>query len=421
MKHRLTGLVLCVALALCGCSSTLGSEKNVQELLRAPQSPGPQSAVQSALNTYLGETVQLKYPRGGSEMSPVLFADFDSDGTSEAAVLFLTDSGRNVRVAMLEQQQGAWQVASIADGLSTEVASAELVQLRGSGSQLVLGFGNATLSDKYLGVYDYDGAGLHRIYEQAYTDYLAADFGAGSQELVVLPLAAEPGALKLLLLGEKDGAMELRQSLLLDERFVSCKRLSVSRSGKRTGLVIDGSFSAGGLASQVLCYRSGSFAAWPQSAETDVPLQTLRFQAGMFSADLRGAGAVEVPTAVTPVSTLSTTRKFYFVTWLDYLSELSVERFGVYDAENGYFVRLPSEWKDKVVLADGAQAGAWQVRSAEDNMLFVSFRLQARGASAGTYTLGAQLGDENLYYYISDNSDSRQAAVIRSGIVVLQQ
>lgn len=100
-RMRLCAALLCCVL-LCSCDGIVLGGKNVEELLRAPRPSERQSAVQTALNAYLGETLQLKYPRGGAEPDPVIFADLDGDGAEEAAVLYTAESkGQNVHLSVL--------------------------------------------------------------------------------------------------------------------------------------------------------------------------------------------------------------------------------------------------------------------------------------------------------------------------------
>ena len=102
-KRGLLAALLELVFALTGCSGVL-SGTVTDDLLRAPQGDAAQSAVQTALNAYLGETLQLKYPRGGAEPDPVIFADLDGDGAEEAAVLYTAESkGQNVHLSVLEQ------------------------------------------------------------------------------------------------------------------------------------------------------------------------------------------------------------------------------------------------------------------------------------------------------------------------------
>lgn len=48
---------------------------------------GDYGDVQTALNDWLGEGAQLKYPMQGDLLSPFLLQDLDGDGRQDAAVL----------------------------------------------------------------------------------------------------------------------------------------------------------------------------------------------------------------------------------------------------------------------------------------------------------------------------------------------
>ena len=63
MKGTIAAL-LCAMALLTGCAASAGE---VENLLRAPQLSGQTSAIQKALNSYLGagSTATLKYPASG--------------------------------------------------------------------------------------------------------------------------------------------------------------------------------------------------------------------------------------------------------------------------------------------------------------------------------------------------------------------
>ena len=88
MKHPnhfgrwLACVLLCLLLA--GCSMP-GEQVQVEELLRAPKLSGDYGDVQTALNDWLGESAQLKYPMQGDLLSPFLLQDLDGDGRQDAA------------------------------------------------------------------------------------------------------------------------------------------------------------------------------------------------------------------------------------------------------------------------------------------------------------------------------------------------
>lgn len=118
-KTKLALALVFSALLLTGCSSY----GDVETLLRAPQLSGESSALQKALNSYLGGSATLKYPASGDFLSPFAFGDWDGDGEDEAAVLYTADTtGSNVCLAVLEPSgEDSWRVSRTVEGLSSEV------------------------------------------------------------------------------------------------------------------------------------------------------------------------------------------------------------------------------------------------------------------------------------------------------------
>lgn len=267
-RMRLCAALLCCVL-LCSCDGIVLGGKNVEELLRAPRPSERQSAVQTALNAYLGETLQLKYPRGGAEPDPVIFADLDGDGAEEAAVLYTAESkGQNVHLSVLEQDgSGGWSIAYEVMGLSTEVAEVELAEVFGGSTQLVVGYANANLVDKYLEVYDYRDVTIYSACKQPYDAYLLGDLtGSGRTELAVAAATSEPGGLSLQLFVPDGRAMTAAQGVELDERLEKCTALYATRCGAARGLIVDGSVSSG-AASQLLCWEDGVLFPYPDKEE----------------------------------------------------------------------------------------------------------------------------------------------------------
>ena len=115
-RHALALLLVSVLLA--GCNALPGENLQVEELLRAPRLSGDYGAVQTALNDWLGESAQLKYPMQGELLSPFLLQDLDGDGQQDAAVLYTTAQSTNVCIAILQRDDtGAWQVRQSVEGL----------------------------------------------------------------------------------------------------------------------------------------------------------------------------------------------------------------------------------------------------------------------------------------------------------------
>ena len=100
MKRRhFLSLAACGLLGLLpGCSFPMTDNMQVEDLLRAPRLSGDYGALQSALNAWLGESAQLKYPMQGELLSPFLLQDLDGDGEQDAAVLYTTAQSSSVDI-----------------------------------------------------------------------------------------------------------------------------------------------------------------------------------------------------------------------------------------------------------------------------------------------------------------------------------
>ena len=200
MKRR-TFLLLsagCAMSLLSGCSFPLTENMQVEELLRAPRLSGDYGALQNALNEWLGESAQLKYPMQGDLLSPFLLQDLDGDGEQDAAVLYTTAQTSNVCIAFLQRDDdGVWTVRKSIEGLADTVDNVRLAQLQDGGAvQLVVGY-LASQGDSYLAVYSYEHGEVNAILEQSYEQYLVEDItGGGNEDLILMSTLEDGGVLR---------------------------------------------------------------------------------------------------------------------------------------------------------------------------------------------------------------------------------
>ena len=400
MKHPnhfgrwLACVLLCLLLA--GCSMP-GEQVQVEELLRAPKLSGDYGDVQTALNDWLGESAQLKYPMQGDLLSPFLLQDLDGDGRQDAAVLYTTAQSSNVCIAILQKDDAdIWHVRQNVEGLADTVESVGLSQLQpGDATQLVVGY-TAAQGDHYLAVYSYTDGVLSTILEQQYQQYLVEDItGGGNQDLILMSTLEDGGVQIELLTVDKEGSFQQVAVMGLSaNRFAGCASVAagVGADGRHY-LVLDGwtGISGNNLASVLLRFDEDTQQMVPADQISTEKLYTasLRNVPSLVSQDLDGDGIVEIPTQPDEAGLLnmSQSRRMDFIVWMDYTSPHPEKSFGLLDEETNCYIELPMEWEGNLKLTDSEQYdGAVELRTVDEDQLIMTLRLVRTTSSLKGWT-----------------------------------
>ena len=387
-------MLLCLLLA--GCSMP-GEQVQVEELLRAPKLSGDYGDVQTALNDWLGESAQLKYPMQGDLLSPFLLQDLDGDGRQDAAVLYTTAQSSNVCIAILQKDDAdIWHVRQNVEGLADTVESVGLAQLQpGDATQLVVGY-TAAQGDHYLAVYSYTDGVLSTILEQQYQQYLVEDItGGGNQDLILMSTLEDGGVQIELLTVDKEGSFQQVAVMGLSaNRFAGCASVAagVGADGRHY-LVLDGwtGISGNNLASVLLRFDEDTQQMVPADQISTEKLYTasLRNVPSLVSQDLDGDGIVEIPTQPDEAGLLnmSQSRRMDFIVWMDYTSPHPEKSFGLLDEETNCYIELPMEWEGNLKLTDSEQYdGAVELRTVDEGQLVMTLRLVRTTSSLKGWT-----------------------------------
>ena len=398
--HRLR-LVLCTLLCfvLCSCQTVLPANEKaqVEELLRAPKLSGDYGALQTALNDWLGESAQLKYPIQGELLSPFVLQDLDGDGQQDAAVLYTTAQTANVCVAILQRDDtGSWQVRQSVEGLAETVENVSLAQLQDTDScQLVVGY-TAAQNDHYLAVYSYQDGTLSTILEQQYEQYLVENITGGSSQDLILMSTLEDGGVQIeLLTVDKEGSFQQVAAMGLSaDKFSGCAAVTAGTGADGLHyLVLDGwtGISGNNLATVLLRFDEESQQMVParQINTQELYNQSLRNVPGLISRDLDGDGTVEIPTQPDEAGLLnmSQSRRMDFIVWMDYTSPQPKKSFGILDEETNCYIELPMEWEGNLKLTDSEEVeGAVELRTVDEDQLVLTLRLVRSSVSDKDWT-----------------------------------
>ena len=399
LPKRLAAAV-CAAALLAGCALPGTERAGVEELLRAPRLEGDYGEIQSALNQWLEESAQLKYPMNGELLSPFLMSDFDGDGQQDAAVLYSTADTPNICLAVLQKDaEGVWQVQDAVEGLTETVDTVRFARLQeGGANQIVVGY-NASQEVSYLAVYAYTEGRIQAILAEPYDQYLIEDItGTGYEDLVLMG-TDEQGAdqIKLLISDREGGFRQASVMGLSPDKFTGCASLAAGM-GAYGGqyLVLDGwtGVSGSNLASVLLRYNELTQQMEParQIGADALYEASLRNVPDLTSRDLDRDGVVEIPTQPEGAGliNMSQGRRMDFILWMDYTSAQPRKSFGILDEELGFYLELPMEWYGSLMLTDGASGrDEVELRSQDGQQLYFTLRITSLSdRTAGWTRLG---------------------------------
>jgi hypothetical protein len=393
----------------------------VEELLRAPRLSGDYGEMQAALNEWLGESAQLKYPLNGELLSPFLMSDWDGDGEQDAAILYTTAQTTNVWLAILQRDaDGQWKVRSAVEGLADTVESVSFARLQDSAAdQIVVGYA-ATQGDEYLAVYACLNGEVETLLEQPYSQYLIEDItGTGHEDIVLLRAGDEETPVQIeLLTADREGNFQQVTVLgLSPDRFTGCASLaSGAGADRRHYLVLDGWTGVSGtnLASVLLRFdeETQQMVEAPLISADELYEASLRNVSSLTSRDLDGDGIVEIPTqpVLEGVQNLVQSRRIDLIVWMDYTSVRPKKSFGLLDEEYGYYLELPSEWQENLQLRDGEEAGTIELWDLAGEQLYMSLRVASAQANATGWTRLGVLAQQQLQVkMVADVSESVSA------------
>lgn len=368
-------LIIAVLLtfALCGCSTTPFDSEG---MLRPPKTSGDGQEICEALEKHLGRQPLFRYPRSGEYRSAITMEDLDGDDTEEAIVFYLSSAESTVaNVAVLRYGKGQWEVASIAEGLGSNVnilLFADLIP-DGESREMVVGWKVGSNSG-LLTAYSYNENTLENIFIEesgstegqtasGYTGVAICDMdGDGAEEIMTATLNTVAGTSTVRMLkyiqSEGDERLFTAGLSMLDGSVSRYSKVAVGMLDDTTqALIIDSIKGTDIMYTEVVCWdkiNAGLHAPF-NSAETGVVSGTDRI-ALTDSFDPDRDGLTEIPKhELLPCYDENSAEKYYRTSWYSYdsssgrLSEES-KLETIQNAADGYYVTLPKTWPSDITV-----------------------------------------------------------------------
>lgn len=376
---RLLPLLLAM-LMFTGCDG-FANKDNIMNLLASPKLSQRESRIVTSIKEHLDQDIILKYPKQGSNISPVQTVDLSDDGSEEAVVLYTAPGmGGNVRIAVLSQNGDDWQLDYEGEGLGSEVHSISFANLlRSTDKQIIVGYTFSDNSEKFLSMYFTQQGQVADIQYQTCQDYMVADVtGDRVQDIVLAGVNADNQHTQLRVLSSFDNNVLtpiVSKQISVPNARVTNIALSKNDFSDRAAVVVD--------------YTDSYFRVYTQAMYfSDYKLNTILkrdqvqkrwvYDYSLDSMDVDADGYLETPTVINTGNTMPENLKF--MEWTCFMTQQPVRKYyGFCEAETGVYFGLPDRWQNYVVMAYGEDRNTWLVKQTSDDKTIVAFQLLSAG------------------------------------------
>lgn len=350
-----TALASAAALSLLatGCASRLTF--NPQELYVLPELPAQYTELSSLLNGILGNGAEYAAPTSGANIQPVQIVDLDGDGKKDA-VAFFRNAGaeKPLKICLFEAEGDSYRLSDIIEGSGTAVYSVVYTDLDGDGSQEIAVGWKAGAELKALEVYARDEDGVRLLVRTDYVKYEIADLdGDGRQGLVVLRNNEDGESVAEYYSWQEDGTLASRTPAPISATMAELSQQGrVSRGTLRDGsgaLFVTGVTDELMAVTDILTLRGGEIGNIVLSETTGVTGEIDPF-CSLYPTDINDDKITDVPR---PVSILTPWgEESRLIEWRDYnvQGESTPVMRTYHDQEDGWFLRLPAAWGNRIFV-----------------------------------------------------------------------
>lgn len=371
-------ILLIASIFIFTACSSMGGKSNIISILSAPKLTQTENEIVKAIDTYLGENITLKYPKSSAYTAPVQVYDIDGDGEKEAIVLYYaSNKGANIRLAILEHQEGKWNLTFDIEGLGTEVFRFETASLVNKDTkQILIGYSYPNTSDRFIAAYFIENGIKSDVYSERCYDFATSDIDYdGKDEIILVGDSGVNERTRVQILRADDKfSLKTVNSIYLVNNDATVTNIAISPlSGKDgSGVFIDYVDSYKNTYTEAYVF-TGNY------VQNLLPVRSIQkswdYSYPLKSQDITGDRTVEIPTILEDDTHMPS--KFKYMEWTDYsVTSSNRNRFGICDITNGIFVGLPNEWQGYISLESEENSPIWKIlNSKNDRVLLVVEKL----------------------------------------------
>jgi len=428
----MTKQIACIALAACftlrlpSCALTAG----VETMLSPPRLTVEQEQIYQALQTAVGSSVSLKYPKSGDRRSAFTVEDLNGDGRDEAIAFYTvsrsTAEENSLRICLLAQENGAWRAMAEYPTAGAEVERIDIETLGSNPRKnLIVRYSVVDGANRTAEVMHYEDGTLIRTLSIPYSAIAVRDLsGDGEQELFVIEgtTLEEQAAATVYRLDAEGNYIQSQTSL--PESFTDITSISYgtlpdsSGTAALSAIYIDGASGATTAQTAVLTYQDTALSV----VYTDTPERfpnTAR-PLGCLTADMDSDGEQEIPvqTAFYGYVNAADGSPISMTNWYVCRGGLLMrECSSYYSVSDGYVFVIPTRWERRVTAAqvdDEIVFYEYDTEKQEEDGSPV-LRAPLLRLTALTDAVTAETKQENGYLLMQSRSGTYYLAKIESG------
>ena len=362
MKVGLLTMLILLAVVLSGCSGLPELVFSPQDLYRLPELPAKYTELNSQLNALLAEGAEYAAPLSGTNIQSVQLVDLDGDAHQEAlAFLRNTADEKPLKIHIFTAEGDGYAQTGLIEANGTSIYSVAYSDLDGDGRMELLVGWKATAELQVLEVYTQRYGTLEILLSTDYVKYTLTDLDQdGRQELVVLRADEEGGGIADYYRWQEGGELTRQFS-----SRISATMAELSQQGRLTrGTLSDGApavFVTGVsdmVLTDILTLRDGELNNIMLSESTGVT-KVIAPLSGLYPVDIDSDGVTEVPRPVRLPALTEADAITQRVDWVrhDSLGGEETALRTYHDVENGWYLRLPENWNDRLYVSRGGVSG----------------------------------------------------------------